>query len=261
MGLGMERYGQRLLSPEWGAEGARLGAMAAVCDPDTTSLLERLGLEASWRCLEVGAGGGSIAAWLAERVAHVTATDIDTRYLEGLAAPNLAILRHDVTTDPLPERSFDLVHARFVLEHIREREDVLERMVSWLAPGGLLVVEAFARLPAVRSPHPGFREVMDALVTTLSRTIGTDTDWPWTFPAPLRDRGLTGLGAAAQIPITGGANASAQCWTLTLNQMRPRILELGLASADSMDRALDLLADPAFFDFATANIACWGRRS
>src|ERR1044071_5854808 len=118
----MERYGQRLLSPEWGAEGRRLAAIAAVCDPETTALLERLGLRPSWRCLEVGAGGGSIAAWLAGRTAHVTATDIDTRYLDGLTAPNLAILRHDVTSDPLPEQSFDLVHARFVLEHLRERE-------------------------------------------------------------------------------------------------------------------------------------------
>ncbi|MBO3751168.1 class I SAM-dependent methyltransferase [Streptosporangiaceae bacterium NEAU-GS5] len=257
----MERYGQRLLSPEWGAEGARLATMAAVCDPETISLLERLGLDASWRCLEVGAGGGSVAAWLAERVAHVTATDIDTRYLDGLNAPNLAILRHDVTSDPLPEQSFDLVHARFVLEHLRERENVLDRMVSWLAPGGLLVVEAFARLPAVSTPHPGFRDIMDALIKTLNLTIGTDTDWPWTFPAPLHERGLTGIGAAANIPITGGANASAQCWTLTLTQMRPRILELGLASADSLDRALDLLGDLAFFDFATATIACWGYRS
>jgi len=45
-----------------------------------------------------------------------------------------------------------------------------------------------------------------------------------------------------------------------LTQMRPRILELGLASADGLDRALNLLADPAFFEFATATVACWGYR-
>lgn len=63
---------------------------------------------------------------------------------------------------------------------------------------------------------------MDALVTTPNLTVGTDTDWLWPFPAPLRDRGLTGLGARA--PVTGDAKVSAQCWTLTRpsSASRPR---------------------------------------
>ncbi len=264
----MERYGQRLLSPEWGEEGKRLAAMAEVSDPGTIALLERLGIGASWRCLEVGAGGGTVAAWLAGRAGsggrtgragHVTATELDVRYLEGLSARNLTVLRHDVTCDPLPEGVFDLVHARFVLEHLREREDVLDRMVSWLAPGGLLVVEAFARLP-VPGQSRELRAAMDALMDTLARTIGTDTDWPWTFPEPLAVRGLTGLGAEAHVPATGGRNASTRCWSLTLTQMRPRILELGLADAATLDGALRSLDDPAFSGFASATVSCWGRK-
>lgn len=255
----MERYGQRLLSPAWGEEGERLAAMAEVSDPGTFALLERLGLDASWRCLEVGAGGGTVAAWLAGRAGHVTATDLDLRYLEGLESPNLTVLRHDAACDPLPEAAFDLVHARFVLEHLREREDVLDRMASWLAPGGLLVVEAFARLP-VPGQDPALRAAMDALMGTLARTIGTDTDWPWTFPAPLAARGLTGVGAEAHVPATGGRNASTRCWSLTLAQMRPRILELGLAAPEALDEALRALDDPAFSGFASATVSCWGRR-
>lgn len=254
----MERYGQRLLSPEWGSEGERLAAMAEVSDPGTFALLERLGLDASWRCLEVGAGGGTVAAWMAERAGHVTATDLDVRYVAGLESPGLTVLRHDVTSDPLPEEGFDLVHSRFVLEHLREREDVLDRMVSWLAPGGWLVVEAFARLPVPARPE--VREAMDALMDTLRRAIGTDTDWPWTFPTPLLARGLAEIGADARVPATGGGNASAQCWSLTLTQMRPRILELDAADPAALDRALETLSDPAFYGFVSATVACWGRK-
>ncbi len=258
--IGMERYGQRLLSPEWGEEGERLAAMAEVSDPGTIALLEGLGIDASWRCLEVGAGGGSIAAWMAGRAGHVTATDLDTRYLAGLTASNLTVLRHDVTSEPLQENAFDLVHARFVLEHLREREAVLDRMVSWLAPGGLLVVESFGGLPVGPAARPEVRAAMDALRETLRRGIGTDTDWPWTFPEPLRARGLTGIGASAHVPATGGGNASSRCWSLTLVQMRPRILELGLATEESLEEALALLADPEVFGFLTATVSCWGRR-
>src|SRR5687768_10129658 len=92
----------------------RFAALPRLYDPGTIRHLAALGVGAGWRCLEVGAGGGSIARWLAQRVGstgYVVATDLDTRFLEPLArevGPPLAVQRHDVTADPLPEASFDL---------------------------------------------------------------------------------------------------------------------------------------------------------
>ena len=47
----------------------RFAALAALFDPTSTGSghLERCGVGHGWRCLEVGAGGGSIATWLADR--------------------------------------------------------------------------------------------------------------------------------------------------------------------------------------------------
>ena len=56
-------------------------------------------MQRGWRCLEFGAGGGSIAAWLCDRVAPdgaVVATDLDTTVLEEVAHP-------DLDEDDLPE--------------------------------------------------------------------------------------------------------------------------------------------------------------
>jgi ubiquinone/menaquinone biosynthesis C-methylase UbiE len=89
------------------------------------------------RCLEVGAGRGSIARRLCEYVGpkgRVTATDLQTDFLSELSLLNLDVLPHDVTTGEFPESSFDLVHVRAVLMHIADRMAVLQRMVSWLAP-------------------------------------------------------------------------------------------------------------------------------
>src|SRR5262245_32903792 len=235
------RYADDVLGGPDEAERVRLAAMAEVCDPTTTRVLDDLGVAAGWRCLEVGAGGGSVAAWLAGRVTpagHVVATDVDTRHLAELAAStaNLTVLRHDVTRDPAPAGGpFDLVHARFVLEHLPERADVLDRLVAWLRPGGVLVIESIARFPVDSSPHPPFRAAMHGIDQALARTIGTDSGWARGFPGPLRDRGLADVGTTVHLPATGGANASARCWTLTLARLRPRIHELGLVSEGALD--------------------------
>ena len=46
---------------------------------------------------------------------RVVATDLDIEELQGLDEPNLEVHKHDVVSDPLPERVFHLVHARLVL--------------------------------------------------------------------------------------------------------------------------------------------------
>ncbi|WP_261560669.1 class I SAM-dependent methyltransferase [Frankia tisae] len=275
------RYSDDVLGGPTDTERARLAAMAAVCDPTTIRILDERGVSAGWRCLEVGAGGGSIAAWLAGRVTgadstdatdaaaeaataaragHVVATDVDTRHLEGLAGPHLTVLHHDVTRDPAPPGGpFDLIHARFVLEHLPDREQVLDRLRGWLKPAGVLVVESIVGFPLDSSPHPAFRQAMRSIDEVLAKTIGTDSAWARGFPAPLQRRDLVDVGVSVHLPTTGGAGASAQCWALTLTRLRPHIRELGLADDDTLDDALDCLADPAFFDLSFATAVAWGR--
>jgi ubiquinone/menaquinone biosynthesis C-methylase UbiE len=87
----------------------RFSSLEALYDPATIRYLERLGVAAGWQCLEVGGGSGSIAAWLAQRIAptgHVLVTDIDPRYLTltaGHESAHITIQRHDVGSEPLPE--------------------------------------------------------------------------------------------------------------------------------------------------------------
>ena len=88
----------------WAEERLRLSGLEAALDAGTQAHLLRLGVAPGKRCLEVGAGGGAIAHWLAGQVAPggvVVATDLETDFLEAGAAdyPGLQILRHDLTTD------------------------------------------------------------------------------------------------------------------------------------------------------------------
>jgi predicted O-methyltransferase YrrM len=73
-------------------ERERLASLEALFDPGTVRVLGGLGVGPGWRCLEVGAGGGSVAAWLGERVrpsGRVLATDL-VRFRTILADPTFA---------------------------------------------------------------------------------------------------------------------------------------------------------------------------
>ena len=142
----------------------RLRALEAVLDGGTFRRLAECGLGPGWNCLEVGAGAGSVANWLAERVGlsgWVLATDLDTALLDDLVHPPIAVQVHDVMTDPLPEARFDLVHARLLLAWLPDPALALRRLVAALKPGGWLVVEDLAshqpfQIPAWTSSRPGF---------------------------------------------------------------------------------------------------------
>src|SRR4051794_30140483 len=141
-----ETEGQYLFPHSWEGEADRLAALTSAFDPVTRRHLEARGVGEGWRCLEVGAGTGTIAEWLSERVGnsgHVVATDVSLALMEqrGLQAPNLELRRHDILSGPLPEGEFDLIHSRLVLEHLPGRLDALAKMVRALAPGGWLVLE------------------------------------------------------------------------------------------------------------------------
>lgn len=69
-------------------ERIRLQLLQQSLDSLTIQRLAQLGVQPGWHCLEVGAGVGSIAHWLAQQVGpqgSVVATDIDTHLVKARA--------------------------------------------------------------------------------------------------------------------------------------------------------------------------------
>jgi SAM-dependent methyltransferase len=119
-----------------------LATLAALLDEATFGHLERLGVTADWRCWEAGAGAGTVAQWLADRVGatgHVLATDIDTGRLTDGRSAGFEVRRHDLAAGSAPGSGFDLVHARLVLEHLPDPPAALVVMAGALRPGGWLL--------------------------------------------------------------------------------------------------------------------------
>jgi ubiquinone/menaquinone biosynthesis C-methylase UbiE len=251
-----------VLTKDFAGEQERLQLLEAQADPLSIAAVEAAGIGPGCRCLEIGAGAGSIARWLAGQVgdpALVCATDLDTRYLAPLAADGITVLEHDLLAGDFPPNSFDVIHARAVLEHIPEREQVLDRIARWLAPDGALVLVDCASYPIESSRNETYRVALRAWVDVIART-GTDYAWTRTFPEPLRRHGYRDVGLAARQPAVQGGTPTATFWSLTLETLRTRIVDAALLTSAQIDDAQQLLANPDFWDLGPAWVAAWGKR-
>lgn len=201
-----------LFDQAWRQEHDRLHALEAQFDDASAHHLARLGAGPGWRCLEVGAGAGGVARWLADQVGpsgQVLATDLDPRFPDGHGRANLQVRQHDILADPLPDGGFDLAHAQAVLEHILDREQALARMVAAVRPGGWVVVEdvdfgeamasALARYVHPRDHAGGYQRLLRGF-EALFAAIGADASFGPRLPQALLDAGLEQVGAEVHAP-------------------------------------------------------------
>ena len=180
------------------AERERLAAIEAGLDPFSIECLQKLGVGAGWHCLEIGAGGGSIAEWLCRQVGpsgRVVATDLETKFLQAIEAPNLEVRQHDITTDPLEPAAFDLLFARKVLEHLPDSGSALRRMYAAVRPCGWLLVEDtdLASFRRVSAPHPDRFERAYAKFLEAMRSAGFQPTLGVRLGDELRALGVAGL--------------------------------------------------------------------
>ena len=126
---------------------------------------DRAQLADGQRVLELGCGWGSLSLYIAERFSHSSILSVSNsrsqrEFIEsekqrrGIA--NLEIRTADMN-DFSASGSFDRVVSVEMFEHMRNYEELLRRIASWLAPAGMLFVHIFAHRFAyafeVRSPR------------------------------------------------------------------------------------------------------------
>ena len=256
-------YAAGLLGHDQPTELRRLRLRERLMDPHTRRILLERGLGPDWRCLELGAGTGSVARWLARRCpdGRVVATDLDTRHLDTLRAPNLEVLRHDVVEDDFPDGSFDLVHTRSLLANVPAREAVLSKIVRWLAPGGWAVLEEPAMVAHDSSPYPAFRRLFDAYERALALSHGCDVRWPRRLPLLLHEVGLREIGMQPTPQLVGDGGVAEQVWRTALERARGQMIAHELIGETDFAQGIALLDDPSFVDVAMVLISAWGRRA
>jgi SAM-dependent methyltransferase len=256
-----------LMANEHPATAGRFTGLSATYDPVTFRQLDAVGVGPGWRCLEVGAGSGSVARWLSDRVGadgRVLAVDLDTRWLAGAERPNLEIRPLDVRSDALPEAAFDLIHARLVLIHLPDRAEVLARLVRSLRPGGWLVTSEFDTLI---QPCPDPTDETQALVNRvldgfqdLLRARGADPLYGRRLLGAFRSAGLAEVHVDAHLEVATGGSTATAVLRANMEQTREELVRRGRLSPAEVDRFLTALDEPEFTCLMPALFTARGRR-
>jgi SAM-dependent methyltransferase len=258
---------QYLLDNRAAGAAQRFAALSALFDPVTFRHVTALGIGPGWRCWEVGAGGPSVPAWLAERAGpdgRVVATDIEP---SGITVPDgtgVEVLRHDVAGDEPPGDGFDLVHARLVLVHVPERDEAIRRMAASLRPGGHLLIEDFdvalqpLACPAATSPDENLANRIRAGFVALLGQRGVDLEYGRKLPRILRDIGLVDVAADAYFPVALAAAAPLDAANVML--VRDGLVAQGHATAAEIEQHLATLAERRLDLAVPPLVSAWGRR-
>ena len=245
-------------------EGDRLRLLEAIADPRSIRLLDGLGVGMGWRCAELGAGGGSMASWLARRVGasgSVLAVDRDVTLLRHLSAqPAIEVVRAPIEDLDLAPGSFDLIHTRNVLMHMDAADGVIARLVDALRPGGVLLLEEADYFPLAGMTSPALAEVASALVS----------GWTWarTIPRTLAGLSVVDLEVTVDASMLQGGSAEAAFWAHTFRAVEDRLTDGAAAGADgtatvsreTFETAMALLADETFWTPMSAVICVSCRR-
>ncbi|SFM97992.1 Methyltransferase domain-containing protein [Izhakiella capsodis] len=254
-------YTQSYLGSQCVGELARLRTLEYAFDPLSKTVFEQLEIPARSDILDLGAGAGSLAGWLARQYPDAkvtaTATDIDIRFL--IDVPDIQVISHNIVTDDFPAASFDVVHARALLSHLTEREAILTRIASWVRPGGWLIIEDVSLQPSLSTTNPLFRKIALAGITLLEQSVGSDMFWADILPSRLRDRGLSNIGHRTVEGRIGDNSPADTFWAATTVQAGPALLKLGLLTQNDLDAMASLRAAPEFTDTALTFVSSWGQ--
>jgi SAM-dependent methyltransferase len=248
-------------------EQARLRLLEERYDARTFSRLSTLGPLAGTRCLEVGAGAGSVARWLAARAGpggRVVATDADPRFLADAATAGVEVRRHDILAGQLEPRHYDLVHCRALLCHLADPRQALNTMAAAVRPGGWLLVEDadYVSLVAADPAHPRsarFDAVTRRLLAFIAAGRAFDPFFGRRLPALVASAGLAEVGHEAVACHRQGHSPAADVLARSLERVRDSAARHGAVDDRDLQAVLAALRDPSFTFVDALSVAAWGR--
>lgn len=253
----------------------RLRRQAAAIAFDAAVMLDRIGVGAGWRCVDIGCGAGGILDLLAARVGSSGLSlglDADPVLLEAARQSTRAqragrplFVVSDAYRAALRPESFDLVHVRFLASTAGLVDELLRETLALVRPGGILALQepdtdTLNCYPA----HPAWDRLKAALQAGFA-AAGGDTKLAQRLYPLLRRSGLQDVCYRPFVVGVTSADPMADFLPATIESIRGTLLNRGIIGAAELDRALAQCRahlshpDTVFTTYLTAQV--WGRKA
>ncbi|OBB98544.1 class I SAM-dependent methyltransferase [Mycobacterium sp. 852002-40037_SCH5390672] len=246
-------------------ENVRLGLIEQSTDPATIRRLDNLGVASGWRCLEIGAGRGSIARWLANQAGpdgQVVAADIDCQHMTGLPE-NVEVRQLDIRTDIPEPDTYDLVHCRTLLIHLPDPFAALRRMAAALRPGGVLLAEEADYGIYAYGGHPDASWLTDKTHQLFARIASAQMMNPYlgrNLPGMLTTAGLQFEGGELYSTLARHGEPRYEFERLTAESAIPVMIATGIFSEREIQAAQAIWSSPTTVITTASLVAAWARR-
>jgi SAM-dependent methyltransferase len=179
-------------------ESARLRRQAALWDPTSHALFDRLRIRPGMRVLEIGPGGGSLHAELRRRLeGPADAVEHSATFASALRSAcardglgDGTIWECALADADLPPAHYDLVFARWVFLFVPNVPGHLKKLVRTLKPGGRIAIQEYLRDTFSMVPRPLDWDAFVAADRAFFATEGGDANVGAHFPALAREAGL-----------------------------------------------------------------------
>jgi SAM-dependent methyltransferase len=252
-------------------ERRRLRLQSETLEAIGAQALAHIPLPDGARTLDAACGAMGMLGALSRRVGPngtVVGSDISDAMLEHAAAfcaerelGNVSLVRDDAYATTLPKRSFDLVHARFLLAPIGRDEVLLPQLESLVKPDGFIFLQEPDASKWTVHPHSDAHgQLVEAIVRAYDNHMGG-------FNAGLRlldlarSRGWRDVGFAAGLAGLQPGHPYLRGPAMFANSLRSAILR------DTPETELDAAVsaaeadyrDPRRFGTTYVVIQVWGR--
>ena len=252
-------------------ERQRLLMQCELFEAEARWMLNQIGVQETWRTIDVGCGPLGILNLLAESAGDVVGLERDVRMLsfgrELLAERGLhavKLVEGDARSMGFLRSTFDLAHARLLLVNVPEPEEVLAQMVEIVRPGGWIALEEVDWISWVCDPiHPAWTRLLE-INKTIWRSRGMDVNIGRRLPRLLHQAGLCDVQCKTHTPVFCNAD-EYQYLLLTFSTInRAEMIDRGIVTEAEWIQLTESLrahlSDPG--TFVTWSLFCqaWARK-
>jgi SAM-dependent methyltransferase len=233
-----------------GTEPCEQERLAALNRLTNEAFVRFLGVGPHMRILEVGSGLGILAAKVASAAEDVHVCGLERapeQIAAAVRAANVTYVHGDAHHLDLPDGSFDLVYARYLLEHVSDPPKVLSEMRRVVRPGGRVAAcENDISLVRLDPPCPTFEDVWHAF-QQYQRSLGGDSLIGRRLYRLFCGAGFSRIELSVQPEIHWHASVGFRSWIQNLigniESARHGLVTSGLCDREQFQKAIAELED------------------